>query len=73
VGNAADFVAEGRNGYVVGPFDIEEAASKVLSVLLHPGREEMRQFSLEIVKKANYRNSAEAFTRIAAGILGKNS
>jgi glycosyltransferase involved in cell wall biosynthesis len=73
VGNAADFVAEGRNGYVVGPFDIEGAASKVLSVLFHSKIDEMRQFSLEIVKKANYRNSAEAFTRIAAGIPGKNS
>jgi hypothetical protein len=73
VGNAVDFVEDGRNGYIVDPFDYEEAASKVLSVLFHPKIDEMRSVSLEKVKKANYRDSADAFARMAAKVLEKNS
>jgi glycosyltransferase involved in cell wall biosynthesis len=65
VGNAADFVEEGRNGFIVDPFDYGGAASKVLSMLFSPQIEEMRSASREIVKKANYGDSAEAFIRMA--------
>lgn len=73
VGNAVDFVENGRNGYIVDPFDHQEVASKILSVLFHPKIEEMRSASLEIVKKANYQDSAEAFIRIAAQVLKPDS
>lgn len=73
VGNAVDFVENGRNGYIVDPFDYEEAASKVMSVLFDPRVEEMKRASLEIVKKANYRDSAEAFVSITAKVLKKHS
>ena len=69
VGNAVDFVEEGRNGYIVDPFDFEGTASKVISVLYSPRIEEMRGISRNIVKKANYRDSAEAFVRIATKLL----
>ena len=73
VGNAVDFVENGRNGFIVDPFDYEEAASRALSVLFHPRIEEMKRASLENVKKANYRDSAEAFVSIAAKVLKKHS
>jgi glycosyltransferase involved in cell wall biosynthesis len=69
VGNAVDFVEEGRNGYIVDPFDLEGTASKVISVLFSPGIEEMRKASRKMVKKANYRDSAQAFVHIAAKLL----
>lgn len=65
VGNAVDFVDEGRNGHIVDPFDIDGTASKVLSVLFAPQIGDMRSASREIVKKANYKDSAEAFVHIA--------
>jgi glycosyltransferase involved in cell wall biosynthesis len=69
VGNAVDFVEQGRNGYIVDPFDIEGTASKVISVLFSPEIEGMRSVSREMVKKANYRDSAQAFIRIAMKLL----
>ncbi len=69
VGNAPDFVEEGRNGFIVDPLDYEGVASKVLSVLFDRGIEEMRDASRQIVKKANYRDSAEAFIRITEKVL----
>jgi glycosyltransferase involved in cell wall biosynthesis len=69
VGNAPDFVEEGRNGHIVDPFDYEGTASKVLSVLFSPGIEEMGSASREIVKKANYADSAEAFVRVVEKVL----
>jgi glycosyltransferase involved in cell wall biosynthesis len=69
VGNAVDFVEEGRNGYIVNPFDIEGTAAKVLSVLFNPRIEEMRSVSTEIVKKANYKDAAEAFVHIAGELF----
>lgn len=68
-GGAVDFVEESRNGYIVDPFDIEGTALKVLSVLFSARIEEMRSASREIVKKANYRDSAEAFVRIATRVI----
>jgi glycosyltransferase involved in cell wall biosynthesis len=69
VGNAVDFVEEGRNGYIVDPFDIDGIATKVLSVLFDPQIEEMKNASKEIVEKANYKDSAEAFVDIAGELL----
>ena len=69
VGNAVDFVEEGRNGHIVDPFDIESIAEKVLSVLYSPRIEEMRSISRDIGRKANYRDSADAFVRIAKQVV----
>jgi glycosyltransferase involved in cell wall biosynthesis len=71
VGNAVDFVEEGRNGHVVDPFDIEGVAEKVLSVLYSPRIEEMRNASQDIGRKANYQDSAEAFVRIAEQLVSR--
>jgi glycosyltransferase involved in cell wall biosynthesis len=68
-GNAADFVKKGKNGYAVDPYDIEGTAAKVLSVLYNPEIEKMRSASREIVRKANYRDSAAAFVKIAKEVL----
>ena len=73
MGNAADFVEEGLNGHIVDPFIYDEVASHVISVLFNPRIEEMKSVSQEVVKKANYRDSADAFVRITAQVLEKNS
>jgi len=68
-GNAVDFVEEGKNGYVVDPYDYEGTARKVLSVLYCPEIDKMRSASREIVRRANYQDSAEAFIKIAKDVL----
>ncbi len=71
VGNAVDFVEEGRNGHIVNPFDIEKIGQKILSVLFSEKIEEMREFSRKIVKKANYHDSAEVFISISKKIFAQ--
>ncbi|MDH7513964.1 MAG: glycosyltransferase family 4 protein [Clostridiales bacterium] len=68
-GNAVDFIKEDQNGYIVDPFDIKGTANKVLNLLYSQKIEEMRSVSREIVRKANYQDSAAAFVRIAKRIL----
>ena len=66
-GNAADFVDEGRNGYVVDPLDIEGMAEKALAVLnsTPEEREAMSRRSRELVQAANYDDSAKGFVDAA--------
>jgi glycosyltransferase involved in cell wall biosynthesis len=66
-GNAADFVDEGRNGYVVDPLDIEGMAEKALAILnsAPDEREAMARRSHELVKVANYDDSAKGFVDAA--------
>jgi glycosyltransferase involved in cell wall biosynthesis len=66
-GNAADFVDEGRNGYVVDPLDIEDMAEKALTILNSSPeeRDAMAQRSRELVKAANYDDSAKGFVDAA--------
>lgn len=72
-GNAVDFVDEGRNGYVVDPLNIEDMAEKTLSILnsAPEALDAMAQRSHELVKIANYDDSAKGFVdaarRAAAG------
>ena len=70
-GNAVDFIIDGRNGYIVDPYDINEIASKAISVMEWKNREEIRIFSQELVKKANYSESAQAFVDACRGVHHK--
>ena len=74
-GNAADFVEEGVNGYVIDPMDAGELANRLLSVLNRSPEEidAMGKRSLQLVKRANYDDSAKAFVdaaKCAAGVVG---
>lgn len=69
-GNAIDFIEEGKNGYIVDPYNTKKIAEKVLSILYNPGVEKMRNASREIVKKANYKDSAAAFLNITNRLTG---
>lgn len=60
-GNAVDFVLDGKNGYVVDPFDLEDATSKAIKVLDWQNKNDSAKISREVVKKANYADSAKAF------------
>jgi len=67
-GNAVDFVIDGKNGYIVDPYKIDEIVSKATSILEWKNRADIRIFSREIVKKANYVDSAKAFVDACHGI-----
>jgi glycosyltransferase involved in cell wall biosynthesis len=74
-GNAADFVEEGVNGYVIDPLNVDALATKLLSVLNRSPEDidAMGKRSLQLVKKANYEDSAKAFVdaaKRAAGVTG---
>ena len=66
-GNAADFVDEGRNGYVVDPLAVEDMAEKALAILNSSDeeRDAMARRSRELVKVANYDDSAKGFVDAA--------
>jgi len=60
-GNAVDFIVDGKNGYIVDPYNIDEITLKAISTMEWKNREEIKIFSRELVKKANYSDSAKAF------------
>lgn len=66
-GNAADFVDEGKNGYVVDPLNTDDMASKLFAILELPAEEQeaMGEHSRTLVKKANYADSAKGFVDAA--------
>lgn len=66
-GNAADFVEEGRNGYVIDPLNLEDMAEKTLAILNASPEERtvMADRSRELVKVANYEDSAKGFVDAA--------
>ncbi len=66
-GNAADFVEEGRNGYVIDPLNLEDMAEKTLAILNASPEERtvMTDRSRELVKVANYEDSAKGFVDAA--------
>jgi glycosyltransferase involved in cell wall biosynthesis len=64
-GNAPDFIVPGENGYIVDPTDKDAIVQDVMTVLSWDAqkRDSAAQLSKELVKKANYDDSAEAFVR----------
>lgn len=60
-GNAVDFIVDGKNGYIVDPANTGDIADKVLEILRWERKEEIKSFSNELVRKANYSDSAKAF------------
>jgi len=64
-GNAPDFIVPGENGYIVDPTDKERIVQCIIEVLSWDSekRDCAARLSKELVKKANYADSAEAFVR----------
>ena len=64
-GNAPDFIVPGENGYIVDPADKERIVQCIIKVLNWDSekRDCAARLSKELVKKANYADSAEAFVR----------
>ncbi len=62
-GNAVDFIGAGENGFIVDPTNKDEIVRRTIEVLCWNSakRTACSQFSKHIVKKANYRDSAQAF------------
>jgi glycosyltransferase involved in cell wall biosynthesis len=62
-GNAPDFIVSGENGYIVDPTDKERIVQCITEVLNWDSEKRncAARLSKELVKKANYADSAEAF------------
>jgi len=62
-GNAPDFIVEGKNGHIVNPEDKDSIVQRVLEVLSWDSvkRREAAEISKQLVRKANYQDSAKAF------------
>lgn len=67
LGNAVDFIADGSNGFVVDPLDVDLIASKMAEVLGWgtAQREKGAAASTELVAKSNYDAAAMAFVNAA--------
>lgn len=74
-GNAADFVDVGRNGFVIDPLNIEDMAEKTLAVLdsTPAERAAMVARSRELVRQANYADSAKGFVDAARCAAAKKT
>ncbi|MEW6267119.1 MAG: glycosyltransferase family 4 protein [Thermodesulfobacteriota bacterium] len=68
-GNAQDFIIDGKNGYIVDPYDLEDVVAKVINVLENKEKDSIRQTSQEIVRKANYDDSAAAFIELSRKLV----
>lgn len=60
-GNAIDFIAEGKNGFIVTPEDAPAAAGGALTILTSTDTATMASVSREMVRKANYEDAAAGF------------
>ena len=60
-GNAADFIENGKNGYIVDPDDVPVVADRILAVLNTADRATMAAAARDTVRKANYDAAAQAF------------
>lgn len=60
-GNAIDFIADGKNGFIVAPEDAAAAANGGLAILGATDRTAMAAVSREKVRKANYEDAAQGF------------
>ena len=60
-GNAADFIENGRNGYVVDPDDTGAVAERIEAVLSAHDRAAIAAAARESARKANYSDAAAAF------------
>jgi len=54
---------------MIDPFALDDIAEKVLSILNSSASSKMGNKSHEIVKKANYSDSADAFLRAANALI----
>jgi glycosyltransferase involved in cell wall biosynthesis len=68
-GNAADFIADGENGYVVDPADPDEIVSRALSILARSDRPAMAAAGRRLVAKANYDSASAAFVDAARAVM----
>jgi len=60
-GNAADFIVDGRNGYIVDPDDTRTVADRIEKVLEADDRDAMAEAARVSVQKANYADAAQGF------------
>jgi glycosyltransferase involved in cell wall biosynthesis len=70
-GNAYDFIVSGKNGYIVEPTDKDRIVQHTLDVLNwdFEKRHKAAMLSRRLVKKANYRDSAQAFIDACENLL----
>jgi glycosyltransferase involved in cell wall biosynthesis len=60
-GNAIDFIEQGRNGFIVAPDDKAAAVRSAMAILEATDTADMAAVSREMVRKANYEDSAAGF------------
>jgi glycosyltransferase involved in cell wall biosynthesis len=72
-GNAIDSIIDGENGFVVDPNKIEEVALRAIQILdwNEAKKKEAGMISRELVKRANYSDSAKAFIDACKYVLIK--
>jgi glycosyltransferase involved in cell wall biosynthesis len=70
-GNACDFIVSGKNGYIVDPADKDRIVQRTLEVLNWDWdkRHRAAELSRQLVKKANYHDSAQAFIDACENLL----
>ncbi len=70
-GNSSDFIVHGKNGYIVDPEDRDSIVRYLSDILKWDAakRAACKQVSRELVKKANYEDSAAAFIQASESIL----
>lgn len=71
-GNAADFVEEGENGFVIDPMNAADMAGKIIEILDSTPADiaRMGARSRRLVKKANYEASTQAFVDAIRSVAG---
>lgn len=60
-GNASDFIIDGDNGYRVEPYEHDDVVDKMKRVLTDIDTDKAKKVSSELLSRANYDVSAEAF------------
>jgi glycosyltransferase involved in cell wall biosynthesis len=70
-GNAYDFIKPGKNGYIVDPTDKDCIVQHTMDVLNWDlsKRHGAAELSRQLVKKANYHDSAQAFIDACESLL----
>ena len=70
-GNACDFIVSGKNGYIVDPADKDRIVQRTMEVLSWDLRKRhgAAELSRQLVKKANYHDSAQAFIDACENLL----
>ena len=70
-GNARDFIISGKNGYIVDPTDKDRIVQNTMEVLNWDleKRHRAAELSRQLVRKANYHDSAQAFINACENLL----